>query len=94
MSRENSYNWPMQEANRIMAAYPEELAFFNRRLILIWAAKFQSCPKCNAEPYTPCINLTERKKNNEVETKWPHNERIDWGRLVKALRRKGYRIYR
>lgn len=61
-----------------------------RKAWFIWAAKPNSCSTCSAEPYNPCMNLTERKKGNEQRTKWPHESRVNWSRVVQGLRERGY----
>lgn len=39
------------------------------------AAMAIECPKCGAAPGIKCINLIERGKGREVETKSPHPQR-------------------
>lgn len=56
----------------------------------IWAAKHRTCPLCDALPNQPCMNLTRRKQNLQVPTKWPHSQRVDWAKLKDALIERGY----
>jgi len=69
----------------------------------VWAARDHRCPKCNADPYERCVNMSDVNKalakakltGTEVRasvrpTKWPHDERIDWQKLYDALIERGY----
>lgn len=59
----------------------------------IWAAREQECPKCKAQPYQACRNLTGIKNfgfDGAKENKYPHTERIDYDKLKQALNEKGY----
>lgn len=60
-----------------------------RRLWTIWAAKHRKCPKCEAEPWTPCLNGNEIRKGNKVACRMPHAERIDWERFLLGLKKRG-----
>lgn len=60
----------------------------------IWAAKDRGCPRCTAPPYYPCVNLVDLAKSGYKtarKNKGPHPDRIDFDKLEKALREKGYR---
>ena len=63
---------------------------------VVWAARWQACPKCKVEAYEQCVNLldqriaTKRPGYQIRKIKWPHEERVDREKLVMALRRKGY----
>ena len=35
------------------------------------------CRRCGSDVNVACKNLTERKKGNEVDTVWPHEERLE-----------------
>jgi hypothetical protein len=88
---EDSYNWPMKVANRIMANYPN--TFANRLPVLVWAAKPNDCPRCPAKAGERCLHLTKLKQGIAQPTIWPHTARVDWAKLVKTLKERGYRIY-
>ena len=65
-----------------------------KRRALIWAAKTQKCPDCGQEPYEPCLHLGELKTKAREHVKinrQPHEKRIDWDRLLEALKQIGYR---
>jgi ribosomal protein S27AE len=40
------------------------------------AVKGRPCPRCDADPDDPCMNLTERRWGREAEKVWPHFERL------------------
>lgn len=59
----------------------------------IWAAKFNTCPKCEAPPFTPCRNLLDIKEAGwslARQNKGPHTERIDYVKLTEQLKKMGY----
>jgi hypothetical protein len=91
-TRDSSRNFAMREANRIMANYPEK--FKDRLPIMIWAAKFNDCPLCHAKAGHPCNNLLDLRKGKIRANRWPHTGRVDWAKLVRDLRKRGYRISR
>lgn len=66
--------------------------FNNQRRLewMIWAAKDHICPRCGVPAFEACENLTERKGGQKVPTRWPHADRIDWIRMVRGLRQRGY----
>lgn len=74
------------DAHALMRSFNYE----KRRLALIWAAKWTSCKKCNANRGEPCINLNKRAQGKEEPTVNPHDERIDWELLLEKLKAKGY----
>lgn len=66
---------------------------YERRLEwLRWAAWNQTCPKCGAEPRKACENLADRKRTPTRLTyvRSPHDERIDWFRMIDGLHERGY----
>ena len=80
---------PWTQCNRLMGNFSYE----KRVAAWIWAAREQKCPKCEQEPYNPCLNLTAVKKVGRAlaaETRWPHTERVNWQKLEDALRERGY----
>jgi hypothetical protein len=87
MTAPPSTKW-LEESNRIMHG-----AGFSPDQILaavVWAARWQACSKCGADPYQRCENLAARRKHQVSYTKWPHQERVDRQKLVEALQQKGY----
>lgn len=58
----------------------------------IWAAKWRVCPTCGAGVGEPCMNLSDKRADRTQvrRNKRPHDERIDWGRLLEGLKQRGY----
>lgn len=56
----------------------------------VWAARLQECPYCGQLPHKPCINMSQAKLGHTIPTKWPHESRIDWQKLVDGLIERGY----
>ena len=76
-----------QSCNEVMArlGFDYEL----RRVSVIWAARSQPCPRCDATAFNFCVNLTKLKQQDRrVATRWPHDERVDWDKLLTALEKK------
>jgi len=52
----------------------------NLQNALVMEAMTQKCPKCDAEPNEPCMNLIERHRfKRETPTKSPHPQRYPGG---------------
>lgn len=65
-----------------------------RREWVIWAARDKLCPTCKVPAFFPCINLLDKKKGLAPDrcraNKTPHDERIDWEKLLEGLKKRGY----
>lgn len=59
---------------------------------VIWAARWQRCPECGVDPYQPCLNMYDVRRNLDEKriNRWPHPPRVDRGRLLGGLRHRGY----
>jgi hypothetical protein len=59
---------------------------------LRWAAWHQECPACQAKKYHACENLALRKRKppRQAFVQSPHEDRIDYRRLIMGLRERGY----
>lgn len=63
-----------------------------------WAAHHHACVKCEAAWGEHCFNLSDLnyiRKHPETtrpqrRNRTPHDERVDWGRLLEGLRYRGY----
>jgi hypothetical protein len=90
MSADDALPW--LESNSIMLT-----AGFSSDLIKrsnIWAARDKHCPRCGAVPYQACRNLNGIRLLGFAlarENKSPHTERVDYDKLVKALKERGYK---
>jgi hypothetical protein len=63
----------------------------DRRLAwFIWAAKMRDCPSCSRGPGQQCVHLGELRRDNVVFIKWPHEQRVDWTRMLQGLVKRGY----
>jgi hypothetical protein len=66
---------------------------YHRRLEWeVWAAKHQPCPGCPANTGEQCVNLVDVRLNKFPRrlNKRPHDERVDWARLLSGLKQRGY----
>lgn len=63
-----------------------------RRESLIWAAKENTCPSCHVCPFTSCLNVTDVRagKSNPRVNQVPHHTRVNWEKLLQALKDRGY----
>lgn len=67
-----------------------------RKLWWIWGAKETPCEYCHAPAHSPCLNVSDKvrisKGANIVQrtTKWPHEQRVDWYKIVMGLRQRGH----
>lgn len=63
------------------------------RLSLIWAAKYNPCPKCGVDVGIACLNLNDVKQGKpEIrKVRYPHEGRVDYYKLLRALKAKGYK---
>lgn len=63
--------------NEAMADRQQRQEIFDKLIERLWEeALKQVCPKCGVDIGVRCANLTERKKDKYVATKWPHEGRV------------------
>lgn len=57
----------------------------------IYGARHQPCEACKSSAYMPCVNLTDLRAGREPRiNKQPHDERVDWERILEGLKTRGY----
>jgi hypothetical protein len=56
----------------------------------IWASKHRACPTCKEPPYKACLNMNELNKGRRRKTRWPHDPRVDWAKMLDGMRTRGY----
>jgi hypothetical protein len=65
-----------------------------RREWVIYGARHQVCPNCHQPPRQPCLNKVDINKGLPVEecreNRMPHDERIDWQRILDGLNKRGH----
>jgi hypothetical protein len=37
-----------------------------------------------------CLNMLKLKKGDHVGVQWPHDQRIDWPKILEGLKKRGY----
>lgn len=73
----------------IMRAW--QFNYNRRREWVIWASRHHRCSRCNSPEYSPCLNLADKKHGKIPRiNRQPHDERIDWGKLLNGLKKRGY----
>lgn len=91
MSRDSN----REEAYRIMSS--NGFSYEKRREWVIWGARHQACTECKQDSYQPCMNLSDIRR---AESGWrgvirltrnPHDQRIDWSRVIRGLYQRGYK---
>lgn len=79
-----------QKCNELMSRHGFD--YEKRRRAIIWAAKLNTCPDCSAPPYRACFNLADFRKGVKPQlarrNRQPHEDRIDWAKLLKALKER------
>lgn len=86
----------LNEAEIIMATCYQTMSawdfnYARRQEWIIWAARHRRCPTCSSPPHSPCVNMADKKAGKTPRiNKQPHDLRIDWGRLLEGLKRRGY----
>lgn len=83
---ERRYAAVREKCQRAMSSFRGE----QRREWYIWASKKRPCPKCKMGYGLPCIHLGQLRKGIHLQTRWPHDERIDWLRMFDGLKQRGY----
>jgi hypothetical protein len=81
---------PQEEANRLMDN--GGFTHYDRWCALVWAAKMEECPSCGVGPGQQCTHLGSKYKGQGRKIKWPHPDRVNYKKLIKELRRRGYRV--
>jgi hypothetical protein len=76
------------EANLIMRS--SRFSSPKRWCALVWAARWRACSTCGVGAWGRCVNVS-RGKNRGTPIKGPHSARVDYKKLVEALRERGYR---
>lgn len=64
-----------------------------RRQSMIWAAKERQCEECGVPPNKPCLHKGDLKTKDPKFARvnvLPHTSRIDWEKLLKALKERGF----
>jgi hypothetical protein len=64
-----------------------------KKYSIIWAAKYQLCPTCEARPLEPCLHMGELKfkaREHVKRNSTPHQDRVDWELLIKTLNERGF----
>lgn len=58
---------------------------------VIWASRHHHCRVCYSPEFSPCVNLADVKQGKVPRVnRRPHDERVDWGRLLNGLKDRGY----
>lgn len=75
--------------NQFPTVFPLGIA---RQEVLVWAAIFEPCVACGADPGEPCLNLLDLTYNRKPPrtVKWPHDQRINWWMLFDTLKKRGF----
>lgn len=83
---------PSLETQVLQKLHASKLTKHQKWLAVIWAARDQVCPECKARPNRPCLHLGDIKKkiSEPKQNKWPHSSRVNWAKLMDALRSRGY----
>lgn len=68
-----------------------DFSYSQRREWTIYAARHRVCPDCGAQVNNPCVNLQDQRLGKTPRiNRNPHDPRVDWGRMIAALKQRGY----
>lgn len=82
----------MMVCHAVMKAW--DFDYQRRKSWFIWASKHRVCPTCLSPEHLPCLNMSDIKRGapEPKVNKVPHDDRVDWHRLLEGLKQRG--LYR